>query len=110
MSNQVSKKMEIRTARPQTLASALGGLIKIFGGHASDADLAARWGEIMGPDIGGISTLAGITKTKDKKFNIAIRPKNPAFALQLSYQSAEITKRINKYFGFDAVNKITFRK
>lgn len=109
MSNQKSK-FETRTARPQTLAAALGGLIKIFGGHASDADLAARWGEIMGADIGGVSTLAGIKKTRDGKFNIAVRPLNPAFALQLSYQSAEITKRINKYFGYDAVNKITFRK
>ena len=109
MSNQ-QNKFETRTARPQTLAAALGGLIRIFGGHASDADLAARWSEIMGHDIGDISTLAGITKTRDKKFNIAVRPKNPAFALQLSYQSTEITKRINKYFGYDAVNKITFRK
>ena len=102
--------METRTARPQTLAAALGGLIKIFGGHASDAELSARWSEIMGADIGEISTLAGIKKTKDGKFNIAVRPKNPAFALQLSYQSDEITKHINKYFGYDAVNKIIFRK
>ena len=109
MSNQ-QNKLETRTERPQTLAAALGGLIRIFGGHASDADLSARWGEIMGNDIGEISTLAGITKTRDKKFNIAVRPKNPAFALQLSYQSDEIKKRVNKYFGFDAVNKITFRK
>ncbi len=109
MSNQ-QNKLDTRTARPQTLAAALGGLIRIFGGHASDADLAARWAEIMGNDIGAISTLAAIHKTKDGKFNIAVRPKNPAFALQLSYQKDDITKRINKYFGFDAVNKITFRK
>lgn len=109
MSNQ-QNKLETRVARPQTLAAALGGLIRIFGGHASDADLAARWAEIMGADIGAISTLAAIHKTKDGKFNIAIKPKNPAFALQLSYDAPEITKRINKYFGFDAVNKITFRK
>ena len=109
MSNQ-QNKLTTRVARPQTLGAALGGLIKIFGGHASDADLAARWSEIMGRDIGEISTLSGIRKTKDGKFNIAVRPKNPAFALQLSYQSDDIAKRINKYFGYDAVNKITFRK
>ena len=112
MSNQVSKKqqMENRTARPHTLAGAIGGLFRIFGARVSDADLAARWSEIMGRDIGGISTLAAIKKTPNGKFNIAVRPINPAFALQLSYQSAEITKRVNKYFGFDAVNKVTFRK
>ena len=109
MSNQ-QNKLTTRVARPQTLGAALGGLIKIFGGHASDADLATRWSEIMGRDIGEISTLSGIRKTKDGKFNIAVRPKNPAFALQLSYQSDDIAKRINKYFGYDAVNKITFRK
>ena len=112
MSNQVSKKqqMETRTARPHTLAGAIGGLFRIFGVRASDADLNARWAEIMGADIGGISTLAAIKKTPDGKFNIAVRPKNPAFALQLSYMAPEITNRVNKYFGFDAVNKITFRK
>ena len=102
--------MKTHIAHPHTLAGAIGGLFRIFGVRASDADLSARWGEIMGADIGGISTLAAIKKTPDGRFNIAVRPINPAFALQLSYQSAEITKRVNKYFGFDAVNKVTFRK
>ena len=109
MSNQ-KNDLSARIKRPQTLAGALGGLFKIFGTRASDADLAARWSEIMGADIGGISTLAAIKKTPNGKFNIAVRPINPAFALQLSYQAPEIAKRINKYFGFDAVNKVTFRK
>ena len=102
--------MDVRTARPHTLAGAIGGLFRIFGARVSDADLAARWREIMGSDIGGISTLAGIKKTRDGKFNIAVKPLNPAFALQLSYQTDEIAKRVNKYFGYDAVNKVTFRK
>ena len=110
MSNQQNKKMDVRTARPHTLAGAIGGLFRIFGARVSDADLAARWREIMGSDIGGISTLAAIKKTPNGKFNIAVRPANPAFALQLSYQTDEIAKRVNKYFGYDAVNKVTFRK
>lgn len=112
MSNQPNKKIYIttRTAHPQTLAGAMGGLMKILGIRASDADLASRWDEIMGPDIASIARLASIRKTRDKKYIITIRPATPAFALQLSYQSNEITKKINKYFGFDAVSKITFRK
>lgn len=110
MSNQVNKKLEVRTARPHTLAGAVGGLLRMFGARVSDADLAARWRDIMGDDIGGVSTLAAIKKAPNGKFNIAVRPINPAFALQLSYQSDEITKRVNKYFGYDAVNKVTFRK
>ncbi|MDR2413331.1 MAG: DUF721 domain-containing protein [Rickettsiales bacterium] len=99
-----------RTTRPQTLASAFGGLMKIFGRRASDADLSDRWAEIMGDDIASVAKLAGISKTKDRKFNIAVRAANPAFALQLSYQKDEIARRINKYFGYEAVGKVMIRK
>lgn len=109
MSNQ-GKKLDIRTSRPQTIAGALGGLIKIFGVRASDSDLLNRWNEIMGDDIASIAKLAAIRKNHDNTFNIVIRPTNPAYTLQLSYQSDEIIKRINKYFGYNAVGKISFRK
>lgn len=109
MSNH-DKKLNIRISRPQTIAGALGGLIKIFGVRASDADLANRWDEIMGTDIASVAKLAAIKKNRDNTFNIVIRPATPAYALQLSYQSDEIIKRINKYFGYDAVSKISFKK
>lgn len=88
----------------------MGGLLKIFGIRASDSDLIARWSEIMGPEISSIATIAAIKKTRNNKFNISIRPTNPAFTLQLSYMLEEIKERINKYFGRDAIEKITFRK
>ena len=88
----------------------MGGLMKIFGVRASDADLCNRWNEIIGEDIANIATIAAIKKNRDKTFNIVIRPTNPAYTLQLSYQSDEITNRINKYFGYNAVGKISFRK
>ena len=53
---------------------------------------------------------AAIKQNSDKTFNVVIRPAVPAYALQLSYQSDEIIKRINKYFGYNAVSKISFRK
>ena len=109
MSNQ-DKKLDVRTKHPQTIAGALGGLIRMFGVRASDADLAQRWDEIMGSDIAMIAKLAAIRKNRDNTFNIVIRPAVPAYALQLSYQSYEIIKRINKYFGYNAVGKISFRK
>ena len=109
MSNH-DKKLNIRISRPQTIVGALGGLIKIFGVRASDADLANRWDEIMGTDIASVAKLAAIKKNRDNTFNIVIRPATPAYALQLSYQSDEIIKRINKYFGYDAVSKISFKK
>lgn len=109
MSNH-DKQFNERTKRPQTIAGALGGLIKIFGIRASDSDLATRWAEIMGPDIASVATLAAIRKNRDNTFNIVIRPTVPAYALQLSYRSDEITQKINKYFGYNAVSKISFRK
>ncbi len=103
-------KFTARASRPQTIAGAVGGLLRIFGARASDADLMARWDEIMGADIASIARLAAIKKTRDGKFNIAVRPVNPALGLQLSYMSDEIVAKINKYFGRDAVGKITLRR
>lgn len=109
MSNQESKLAK-RSGRPGSLAGALGDLMEILGVRASDADLAGRWDVIMGKDIAEIAKLAAIKKTKDGKYNIVVRPANPAFTLQLSYMAPEITAKINKYFGRDAVAKISFRK
>ena len=109
MSNH-DKKLNERLKRPQTSAGALGGLISVFGVRASDADLVQRWDEIMGADIALIASLAAIRKNRDGTFNVVIRPTNPAYTLQLSYMADEITQRINKYFGYDAVGKISFRK
>lgn len=109
MSNQ-TKKIDSRYSRPQTIAGALGGLIRIFGVRASDSDLQARWADIMGADIASVASLAAIKKNRDNTFNVVIRSTNPAYALQLSYQRDEIITRINKYFGYDAVSKISFRK
>ena len=103
-------KMSRRSGRPGTLAGALGDLMEILGVRASDADLAGRWDAIMGPEIASIARLAAIRKTRNGKYNVVVRPANPAFTLQLSYMAPEITARINKYFGRDAVEKISFRK
>ena len=109
MSNH-DKKLNERTKRPQTIAGALGGLIRSFGVRASDADLVARWDEIMGSDIAMVARVVAIKKNRDDTFNVVLRPSVPAYALQLSYRSNEIIAKINKYFGYDAVSKISFRK
>lgn len=110
MSNQKNKDLSIRTARPQSIAGALGGLFKIFGVRASDSDLVARWPEIMGPEISNMADICAIKKTRTGEYNIVLRPRNPAYTLQLSYMTDEIKKKINKYFGTDCVGKISFRK
>ena len=109
MSNH-DKKFNERSARPQTIGGALGGLIKIFGVRASDSDLVQRWDEIMGHDIASVARVVAIKKNRDNTFNIVLRPAVPAYALQLSYRADEIIQKINKYFGYNAVSKISFRK
>lgn len=111
MSNQDNKnKFEIRKARPQTLAASLGGLLETLGIRASDSDLAENWQNIVGKDIAKISKVVAIKATRNKKFNIVLRPVSPAFALELSYKVDECIQKINKYYGCDAVLKITIRK
>lgn len=114
MSNQTNKnfsdKLENRITRPTTLAAAFGGLFNMFGRHASATDLTERWAQIMGDDIASVAKLVAIKQTIDKKYSVVIRPANTALTLQLSYQKDEILRRINKYFGYDAISKITFRK
>ena len=109
MSNQPNN-FDKRSKRPMTIASAMGELMQMFGARASDADLVKRWEKIMGADIANIATVAAIKKMKDGRLNITLRPSNPALTLQLSYMSEEIKEKINKYFGRDAVAKVSFRK
>ena len=111
MSNQDKKiNLDIRKSRPQTLAAAFGGLMEILGGRSGDADLIKNWQTIVGSDISKISNIVAVKTSRDKKFNIVLRPVSPAFALELSYNVEECKKRINKYYGYDAVGKITIRK
>ena len=111
MLNQDKKvNLDTRKSRPQTLASAFGGLLEMFGARVSDADLANNWGRVVGPDISKISNIVAIKIGRDKKFNIVLKPKSPAFALELSYKLDEIKTAVNKYYGRDATGKITIRK
>ena len=111
MLNQNKKvNLDIRKSRPQTLGAAFGGLIELFGGRTGDADLVNNWSSIVGADISKISKVVAVKIMRDKKFNIVLRPISPAFALELSYKIDEIKTQINKYYGRDAVGKITIRK
>ena len=106
----LEQKLNNRTAHPTTIAGVFGTLFQIFGRTASDADLVERWDKIMGDDIASIAKLVAIKKMPGNKYSVTIKPTNPALTLQLSYSRDEILRRINKYFGYDAISKITFRK
>lgn len=109
MSNPANK-IDTRGKKPVSISGALGGLLRIFGARASDADLTSRWSEIMGSQIASVAQIVAIKPTHNKTFNIVLRPANPAMTLELSYMRDEIISKINRYFGYNAVEKITFRK
>jgi hypothetical protein len=93
------------------LGGAFGGLMRLFGRTASDADLAARWSEIIGAEFSEQMILVGLSKgTKKSGRTLSIKATNPAGALALSYRKDEIIRLVNKYFGYAAVNKVTVRK
>ena len=54
--------------------------------------------------------MVAVKKMRNKKFNIVLRPVSPAFALELSYKLDDCKNQLNKYYGYDAVAKITIRK
>ena len=108
--NKLENYFENHTSRPQTIAGALGGLMKAFGVRASDSDLVARWPDIIGTEISNMADICAIKKTRDGMYNIVLRPRNPAYTLKLSYMSEEIKDKINRYFGIACVGKISFRK
>ena len=111
MLNQDKKhNLNVRKSRPQTLAASFGGLMDTFGVRASDADLATNWRDVVGNEIANIAKVVAIKTLRNNKFNIVLQPVSSAFALELSYKVNEIIEKINKYYGREAVSKITIRK
>jgi hypothetical protein len=95
---------ERRSTRPMFIGAAINNFLRRIGAKASDSDLAAKWGEIAG----GNSALVKISRGVRGR-TATIRAKNPAGRLALSYEAPEIIKKINAYFGYDAVAKIVVR-
>ena len=111
MLNQDRKaKILLRKSKPQTLAASFGGLLDALGVRASDSDLTENWVNVVGNEIANISNVVAIKTGRDKKLNIVLRPVSPALALELSYKVNDCIAKINKYYGYDAVSKITIRK
>ncbi|MDR1027251.1 MAG: DUF721 domain-containing protein [Rickettsiales bacterium] len=93
-----------RDTRPAFIGSAINKLLSRLGAKASDADLAARWPELVGPDTELVRITRGV---KDR--TATIRAKNPARRLEISYSAPEIAEKINKYFGYGAIGKVVVR-
>jgi hypothetical protein len=95
---------EKRSSRPMFIGPAINGLLRRLGAKASDSDLGAKWGDIVGKDSELVKISRGV-----RGRTAYIRAKNPSERLAMSYRAPEIAHRINAYFGYDAVAKIVVR-
>ena len=96
--------MEKRSFRPMFIGPAINNLLRRLGAKSSDSDLATRWNEIVGMDCKLVRLSRG-----NKNRTVFIRANNPSEKLLMSYQSPEIIKKINAYFGYEAVSKVVIK-
>jgi len=93
-----------RDSRPMFIGAAINNFLLRLGAKASDSDLAKKWGDVVGGDSELIKISRGVSGR-----TAFVRAKNPAARLALSYDAPEIAKKINKYFGYDAIAKVVVK-
>jgi hypothetical protein len=86
------------------VGAAVNNFLRRLGAKASDSDLSAKWSDIVGEDSKLVKISGGV-----KNRTAYVRAKNPSYRLTLSYQADDIIKKINAYFGYDAVQKIVVK-
>lgn len=96
--------MEKRSKRPMFIGPAINNLLRKLGAKSSDSDLAVKWDEIVKMDCKLVRLSRG-----NKNRTVYVRANNPSEKLLMSYQAPEIIKRINAYFGFEAVSKVVIK-
>lgn len=84
-------------------------------GFAS-TELVTRWADIVGADIAALAEPLKLQwqRTRDdgeptEPATLVLRVEGPA-AIEIQHQSAVILERINRFFGWQAVGRLTFRQ
>jgi len=83
-------------------------------GFAS-TEIVARWAEIAGPEIAAHSEPIKINwprtpdETAPEPATLVLRVEGPT-ALEIQHQSAVILERVNRFFGWRAIGRITLRQ
>ena len=84
--------------------AAINKFLARLGAKPSDAVLSAKWDEIVGQNSELVKISRGVANR-----TAYIRPKNPGEKLILSYEIPVILKKINDYFGYNAIGKIVIK-
>jgi len=103
--------LDKRNERAQFAFAAVTSLIKAIGGNAFDAEMAANWERIVGPEYAKDLEVSGLSKPdKDGRRILSLRVLVPAKITVLAYEGEEIRRRVNKHYGREVVKKVSFKK
>jgi hypothetical protein len=97
----------------ELLASTLSDALKSQG--FASAELLARWGDIVGHDIAAhsepmkITWPRGVAEDAPEPATLVLRVEGPA-ALEIQHMSAVILERVNRFFGWQAIGRISLRQ
>ena len=78
-------------------------------------ELVTRWSDIVGPEIAAHAEPVKLQWPREVKgedanpATLVLRVEGPA-AIEIQHQSAVILERINRFFGWQAVDRITLRQ
>ena len=98
------------------MGATLGGVLKAQG--FASTEIIARWADIVGPEIAAHSEPMKITWPRVKNdqgdapgepATLVLRVEGPA-ALEIQHLSAVILERVNRYFGWQAIGRLTLRQ
>jgi hypothetical protein len=97
----------------ELLGSTLSDALKTQG--FASAEILARWGDIVGPEIAAHSEPIKIGWPRamgdepPEPATLVLRVEGPA-ALEIQHLSAVILERVNRFFGWQAIGRIALRQ
>lgn len=97
----------------ELLSSTLSDALKSQG--FASAEILARWGDIVGPEVAANSEPMKINWPRPigdetpEPATLLLRVEGPA-ALEIQHLSAVILERVNRFFGWQAIGRISLRQ
>jgi hypothetical protein len=95
------------------MGSALNDALKSQG--FASAEILARWGDIVGPEVAAHSEPMKITwpramgEEAAEPATLVLRVEGPA-AIEIQHLSSVILERVNRFFGWQAIGRIALRQ
>lgn len=85
----------------------------LLGKHAqAEAEFLIAWNSIMGEELAGLAVPLGITfpKRGERLSGTLTLSCESAAALELQHKSPQILERANRFFGYQAIDRLALRQ